>query len=166
MPGDILTKVDRASMAHSLEVRVPFLDHNYVTWTAGVPTNDKLRPGSGKHVLKKALEPLLPHEVLYRSKMGFAVPLDASASDRDDASLSGVAMARALNKLAEFLCRIQVRSEAHPELDGAWFRAFDFEKWEHWGSSADIGWGAWSIESGWTQGWITAVLALRHRAHR
>lgn len=65
------------------------------------------------------------------------------------------------DKLAEFLCRIQVRSEARPELDGGWFRAFDFKRWEHWGSNADAGWGAWAIESGWTQGWITSVLALR-----
>ena len=65
------------------------------------------------------------------------------------------------NRLTEFLCRIQVRSEAHPELDGAWFRAFDFGRWEYWASNADIGWGAWSIESGWTQAWITSVLAMR-----
>ncbi len=65
-------------------------------------------------------------------------------------------------RLARFLCRIQVRSEAHPELDGAWFRAFDFDRWEYWASSADLGWGAWSIESGWTCGWITAVLSMRH----
>lgn len=76
LPGDILTKVDRASMAHSLEVRVPFLDHNYVSWTAGLPTSMKLKGGNGKRVLKEALRPLLPDEVLFRSKMGFAVPLD------------------------------------------------------------------------------------------
>jgi hypothetical protein len=40
-------------------------------------------------------------------------------------------------------------------------RAFDFERYEHWGSNADHGWGAWAIESGWTQGWITSILALR-----
>ena len=40
-------------------------------------------------------------------------------------------------------------------------RAFDFEKFEHWGSNADAGWGAWAIESGWTQGWITSILSLR-----
>ncbi|MBN1344369.1 MAG: hypothetical protein JXQ73_16900 [Phycisphaerae bacterium] len=67
----------------------------------------------------------------------------------------------AMDKLTKFLCRIQVRSETHPELDGAWFRAFDFRRWEFWASNADVGWGAWSIETGWTQGWITAVLALR-----
>ncbi len=66
-------------------------------------------------------------------------------------------------KLAKFLCRIQVRSEAHRELDGAWFRAFDFERWEYFGSNADVGWGAWCIETGWKQAWIVAVLGLRER---
>ncbi|MCX6873609.1 MAG: hypothetical protein NTW21_07350 [Verrucomicrobia bacterium] len=63
--------------------------------------------------------------------------------------------------MAAYLCRIQIRSESHPELDGGWFRAFDFKRWEYWASSTDAGWGAWSIESGWTQSWITSVLALR-----
>jgi hypothetical protein len=65
------------------------------------------------------------------------------------------------DKLAAFLCRIQIQSESHPELHGGWFRAFDFTRWEYWASSADAGWGAWSIETGWTQSWITAVFALR-----
>jgi asparagine synthase (glutamine-hydrolysing) len=77
LPGDILTKVDRASMANSLEVRVPFLDYRFVEQASGIPTCFKLKRGEGKYVLKKALEPHLPREVLYRSKMGFAVPLDA-----------------------------------------------------------------------------------------
>ena len=64
-------------------------------------------------------------------------------------------------RLAEFLIRIQVKSDAHPELDGAWFRAFDFERWEYWGSNADHGWGAWSVEVGWTQAWIPTVLSMR-----
>lgn len=63
--------------------------------------------------------------------------------------------------LAEFLVRIQVRSASHPELDGGWFRTFDYDKWEFWGANADHGWGAWSIEVGWTQGWVTTVLAMR-----
>lgn len=75
LPGDVLTKVDRASMAHGLEVRAPFLDYRFVEWTAQLPSSAKLQGGEGKRVLKRALEPLLPHEVLYRPKMGFAVPL-------------------------------------------------------------------------------------------
>ncbi|EQD49460.1 asparagine synthase (glutamine-hydrolyzing), partial [mine drainage metagenome] len=66
LPGDILTKVDRASMAHSLEVRVPLLDHRLVEWASSLPPGLKLKGGTGKYVLKKALEPDLPHEVLYR----------------------------------------------------------------------------------------------------
>jgi len=65
------------------------------------------------------------------------------------------------DKLADFLVRIQARSEKHPELDGAWFRAFDYRKWDYWGSNAGAGWGAWTIECGWTQAWITTTLALR-----
>ncbi|MEM9253840.1 MAG: XrtA/PEP-CTERM system amidotransferase [Pseudomonadota bacterium] len=73
--GDILTKVDRASMAHSLEVRVPLLDHKFVEWVSGLPVSMKLRGQEGKYLLKKALEPHLPQDVLYRPKMGFGVPL-------------------------------------------------------------------------------------------
>jgi asparagine synthase (glutamine-hydrolysing) len=77
LPGDILTKVDRASMAHSLEVRVPILDHELVDWVSGVPSSLKLNGREGKYLFKKALERRLPHDVLYRQKMGFAVPLAA-----------------------------------------------------------------------------------------
>lgn len=56
---------------------------------------------------------------------------------------------------------MQARSTEHPDLDVAFFRAFDYEKWEAWASDADIGWGAWSVESGWTQSWITTTLGLR-----
>ena len=73
--GDILTKVDRASMAHSLEVRVPLLDHHLVDWISGLPPEMKLRGSEGKYLFKKALEPMLPNDILYRKKMGFAVPL-------------------------------------------------------------------------------------------
>ncbi len=73
--GDILTKVDRASMAHALEVRVPLLDHEFIEWTATLPSNIKLKGQEGKYIFKKSLEPHLPKNILYRSKMGFAVPL-------------------------------------------------------------------------------------------
>ena len=73
--GDINTKVDRASMAHSLEVREPLMDHELVQWVATLPSDLKLRGQNGKHIFKQALEPHLPNDVLYRPKMGFAVPL-------------------------------------------------------------------------------------------
>ncbi len=73
--ADINTKVDRASMAHGLEVREPLMDHVLVEWLATLPSHFKLRGTQGKYMLKKAFEPLLPHDVLYRPKMGFSVPL-------------------------------------------------------------------------------------------
>ena len=77
LPGDILTKVDRASMAHGLEVRVPLLDHQLVEWMSGLPPDLKLRGGTGKYLFKKGLEAYLPDQLLYREKMGFSVPLAA-----------------------------------------------------------------------------------------
>jgi asparagine synthase (glutamine-hydrolysing) len=77
LPGDILTKVDRASMANSLEVRAPFLDHAFAEWTASLPAGLKLRNREGKYVLKRSLEGRLSSDVLYRPKQGFVVPLAA-----------------------------------------------------------------------------------------
>ncbi|MGR9053108.1 MAG: XrtA/PEP-CTERM system amidotransferase [Gammaproteobacteria bacterium] len=76
LPGDILTKVDRASMAHALEVRVPLLDHELVEWMATLPPELKLKGREGKYLFKKSLESYLPNDILYRPKMGFAVPLE------------------------------------------------------------------------------------------
>ena len=73
--GDINTKVDRASMAHSLEVREPLMDHPLVEWLATLPSSFKVRGREGKVLLKEAMTPLLPDEILHRPKMGFAVPL-------------------------------------------------------------------------------------------
>jgi hypothetical protein len=95
-------------------------------------------------------------DLLYTTNFVFLGLHEAAAATGDPRAHA------AEDRLARFLCRIQVRSEAHPTLDGGWFRAFDMDRWEAWGSNADAGWGAWAIESGWTQGWITAVLAMRH----
>ncbi len=73
--GDINTKVDRASMAHSLEVREPLMDHPLIEWLATLPSSLKVRGQEGKYLLKKAMQAQLPNEVLYRPKMGFSVPL-------------------------------------------------------------------------------------------
>ncbi len=73
--GDINTKVDRASMAHSLEVREPLMDHELVEWLGTLPSNLKVRGQEGKFLFKKAMEPKLSDDILYRPKMGFSVPL-------------------------------------------------------------------------------------------
>jgi asparagine synthase (glutamine-hydrolysing) len=75
LPDDMLTKVDRASMAHSLEVRVPFLAHTFADFAASMPIEMKLRGATGKYILRKAVEPWLPPGILDRPKQGFAVPL-------------------------------------------------------------------------------------------
>jgi len=75
LPGDILTKVDRASMAHSLEVRVPILDHTLTEWASGLRADWRLHGREGKYLFKQAMTKYLPDEILFREKMGFAVPL-------------------------------------------------------------------------------------------
>lgn len=72
---DILVKVDRASMANSLEVRSPILDHEFMELAARIPSSLKLKGMSGKLIFKQMLKPLLPESVLNRKKMGFAIPL-------------------------------------------------------------------------------------------
>lgn len=94
-------------------------------------------------------------DLLYTTNFAFLGLHEAAAVTGD------AAICAAADRLAEFLCRIQVCSERRPELEGAWFRAFDYRRWDYWGSNADAGWGAWSVESGWTQAWITSVLAMR-----
>ncbi len=76
LPDDILTKVDRASMAVSLELRAPILDHRFMELVASIPSDLKLRGRTGKYIFKKAMEPVLPKDILYRPKQGFAIPLD------------------------------------------------------------------------------------------
>jgi asparagine synthase (glutamine-hydrolysing) len=76
LPDDLLVKVDRASMAHSLEARSPFLDHKLVEFAAALPVSVKIRNGEAKHLLKAVMRGRLPADILDRPKMGFGVPLD------------------------------------------------------------------------------------------
>jgi len=71
----LLPKVDIASMSQGLEVRSPFLDHKLVDFINKIPSEWKLRKNEGKYILKKALEEILPKEIIYRKKMGFGFPL-------------------------------------------------------------------------------------------
>ena len=71
-----MVKVDVASMANSLEVRAPFLDHKLMEWAARVPEEQRFFGKEPKSLLKQAMEPYLPHALLYRPKMGFGVPID------------------------------------------------------------------------------------------
>jgi asparagine synthase (glutamine-hydrolysing) len=75
LPELLLMRVDKITMSTSIEARVPFLDHALVEYTAGLPLALKTQGGQPKFVLKKALEPVLPHEIIYRKKMGFGAPM-------------------------------------------------------------------------------------------
>lgn len=76
LPDDLLVKVDIASMAHSLEARSPFLDHEFMEFAATIPFELKVRGRIKKYILKQALAGLLPDQILHRPKMGFGVPID------------------------------------------------------------------------------------------
>ncbi|KPJ58126.1 MAG: asparagine synthase, partial [Planctomycetes bacterium DG_23] len=75
LPCDLLTKVDIASMAHSLEPRSPFLDHKVIELATSIPSSLKLKGARDKFILKKAFKDLLPEKILSRGKMGFGVPI-------------------------------------------------------------------------------------------
>jgi asparagine synthase (glutamine-hydrolysing) len=75
LPDDILVKADRMSMAHSLEVRVPYLDHRIVEFAASLPSQLKVRRFTKKYILKQTISRLLPAQVLKRKKTGFNVPI-------------------------------------------------------------------------------------------
>jgi asparagine synthase (glutamine-hydrolysing) len=76
LPEDLLVKIDRATMTHSLEARSPFLDHILMEYVASLPSHLKFAGGQQKRVLKAALRDVLPKAVLQRPKMGFCVPLE------------------------------------------------------------------------------------------
>ena len=94
-------------------------------------------------------------DVFYSMPPAFIGLVEAAAATGDPK------FARAADKVAEFFVRVQVRSETHPRLDGAWFRAFDFKRWDYWGGNGDSGWGAWSTETGWVQSHVVAALTAR-----
>ena len=91
---ELLMKQDQMSMAASIESRVPFLDHEFVEFSTRVPDRLKIRKGEGKYILKKAVENLLPHEIIYRKKMGFPTPLRQWLLDPRAGALYGLLLSR------------------------------------------------------------------------
>lgn len=127
--GDILTKVDRTSMACGLEVRVPMLDPTFVEWTLGLPTSLKLQGGEGKFVLKRALEPLLPKDLLYRQKQGFSIPLAPWFRGRFGVDFGHV-IAKRRDQLAEYFNMAEVEGMLARHQKGA--RDFSRPLWLLW----------------------------------
>ena len=116
LPGDILTKVDRASMAVSLEARVPLLDHPLVEFALGLPAGLKIQHGVGKQVFRRAIRGLVPAEVLDHPKRGFAVPLGLWF--RGPLRHRIEQLTRANGGLYDFLDRAAVRRLAREHLAG------------------------------------------------
>lgn len=104
--------------------------------------------------------PLISHngdpvaDMLYTSNFAFFSLNEAARAT------SNPKYKEAVDKLSDFLIRIQVKSEKYAHLDGAWYRAFDYNRWDYWASNADHGWGAWSTLTGWIQSWIISTQVL------
>lgn len=119
-----------------------------------VPTSNEAYGTSEAPLIQRNGDPVA--DLLYTCNFALLGLHEAAAATND------LRYEAAKEKLINFLLRVQIRSETHPELDGAWFRAFDFDLWDYWASNSDWGWGAWAIECGWTQGWISTGLALHY----
>lgn len=128
LPGEILTRLDRTSMAVSLEAREPLLDHRLVEFAATLPAALRIRRGEGKWLMKKAMEVHLPQDILYRPNVEFAAPV--SAWFRGPLATQAEALA--------------TRSTL---LETGWFRPEALEKavWDHKSGLADNGWLIWQL---------------------
>lgn len=93
-------------------------------------------------------------DMLYTTNFAFFALNEAARVSNNPEHLAAV------NKLADFLVRIQVKSKTHRDLNGAWFRGFDYKKWDYWGSNADEEWGVWCTLTGWIQSWIVGTMVL------
>ncbi|UIP05653.1 amidotransferase 1, exosortase A system-associated [Erythrobacter sp. SDW2] len=102
LPGDILTKVDRTSMAVSLEAREPLLDHRLVEFAAALPHSERIKGHQGKWLLKHTMERMLPHDVLYRPKQGFVTPISEWLRGPLQSEALGIAASGALSETGWF----------------------------------------------------------------
>ncbi len=114
LPGDILTKTDRTSMAVSLEAREPLLDHRLIEFAAALPENLRIRQGQGKWLLKHTMERYLPREVLYRPKQGFVTPIAQWLRGPLASEARAIARGASLARTGWFdSARISTLAEAH-----------------------------------------------------
>ncbi|MGH7368485.1 MAG: asparagine synthase (glutamine-hydrolyzing) [Candidatus Rokuibacteriota bacterium] len=134
LPDDILTKVDRVSMAVSLEARVPLLDHVLMEYVATIPSSLKLRSGAGKYLLKRAMADYLPAEILGRRKMGFGVPLGTWFRHElrevvRDVLLSKSARERGVFRTAEIERLLRVHDSGRRDWSARLWALMCFELW-------------------------------------
>lgn len=93
-------------------------------------------------------------DLLYTTNFAFFALNEAAAATGD------ITYKNATKQIADFLVKIQVKSDVHKDLDGAWYRAFDYKRWDYWASNADSGWGPWGTLTGWAQSWIVSTLIM------
>lgn len=123
--------------------------------SAGPPSSNKAYGSAEASLISKNGDPAV--DLLYTENFAFFALNEAACATGD------TVYRNAVRRIADFLIRIQVKSKVHPDLDGAWFRAFDYRLWDYWASNSDWGWGAWSTQTGWTQTWILSTLVLMQR---
>jgi asparagine synthase (glutamine-hydrolysing) len=133
LPLDILTKVDRMSMAHSLEARVPLLDHHFVEFAAKIPVGMKLKNGRTKYIFTRALRGLLPDAVLDRPKQGFAVPIGSWLRRQlgplvRDTILSETCRRRGIFDVSAIEALVRRHEDGRP-LDSQLWTLISFELW-------------------------------------
>jgi asparagine synthase (glutamine-hydrolysing) len=133
LPLDILTKVDRMSMAHSIEARVPLLDHELVEFVARIPPEMKLRGTTGKYIFKRAMRGILPDAIIDRPKKGFAVPLEAWFRGRLADFVSDLLLAERARRRRIFdpayVQGLLQRCRTQRRLDGQIWTLLSFEMW-------------------------------------
>jgi len=133
LPQDILTKVDRMSMAHSIEARVPLLDHKLMEFAATIPPEMRLRDGTTKHIFKRAMRGILPPEIIDRPKQGFAVPLAGWFRGPLDGVLRDLLLSARSRQRGIFntgyVERLIARHQAGRPLDWQLWTLVSFEMW-------------------------------------
>ena len=115
------------------------------------PSNDAYGQTEASLIFKNG-DPVA--DMLYTTNFAFVGLCEAAMATQDPVYL------KAVNQMRDFLIRIQVSSEKFKNVDGAWFRAFNYKDWNYWASNADAGWGAWSTLTGWIQSWIVGTQYL------
>jgi asparagine synthase (glutamine-hydrolysing) len=133
LPLDILTKVDRMSMAHSLEARVPLLDHQVIEFAATIPADMKLHDGTRKYIFKQALRGIIPDGILDRPKRGFAIPLGRWFRGKLNDFVGDLLLSRATRERGifrqEYIEALLKRHHSGRELDLHLWTLISFELW-------------------------------------
>jgi len=127
LPEHLLMRVDKLTMAHAVEARVPFLDHDVVDFAMRLPTSYKLKDGVGKHLLKRVAEPYLDRDMIYRKKQGFGAPMEQWFREGEFGRRSLAAFDRSALTGDGFFDRDYVRELLRAQMDGA--GGYSFQLW-------------------------------------